>query len=327
VIHFMQITSSISAYFSLVKLSEGVYAAIAIPGKGAMSNSGFVDLGHEVIVFDTFTTPNAARDLRRVAEEITEKEIKYVFNSHYHGDHTFGNQVFEDSIIISTSITRDLHKEKNKIHDINKEKEEMSKYLNQLEIRVKTENDSILRASIVNQINEMEKVKEAIPELRTVLPNLTFEYKLVIHGEDRTVEFCCYGGGHTPSDAFLYLPKEKIAFMGDIVLENLHPPVFNSQMFITNLTKVSKMDIERIVTGHGGIVTKNQIYVMLQYLNHLNATVTSSMENGEKLESTATPEEYSTWMGIDGYKRNLNVIYNEHTTAVQEDNLSNDLYD
>ena len=313
----MQIKNTVSDYFSLEKLSEGVYAAIAIPGKGAMSNSGFIDLGQEVIVFDTFTTPNAARDLRRIAEEITQKEVKYVLNSHYHGDHTFGNQVFEDAIIISTVITRDLHKEKNKIHDINNEKEETSKYLSQLENRMKTENDSILRASIERQINEMEKVYEAIPELRTVLPNLTFEDKLVIHGEDRTVEFCCYGGGHTPSDAFLYLPKEKIAFMGDIVLENLHPPVFNSQMFINNLTKVSQMDIERIVTGHGGIVTKKQICVMIQYLNHLNATVTSSLNKGEgleKIESTVVPAEYSTWTGIDGYKRNLNVIYNEHNT-------------
>ena len=313
----MQKNNTESAYFSLEKLSEGVYAAIAITGKGAMSNSGFVDLGNEVIIFDTFTTPNAARDLRRVAEEITQKEIKYVFNSHYHGDHTFGNQVFEDSIIISTAITRDLHKEKNKIHDINKEKEEMSEYLTQLRFRMKAENDLVLQASIANQINEMEKVYDALPELRTVLPNLIFEDKLVIHGLDRTAEFYCYGGGHTPSDAFLYLPKEKIAFMGDIVLENLHPPIFNSQMFINNLTKISQMDIERIVTGHGGISTKDQICVMIQYLNHLNATVTASLKKSEgleKIKSTAAPVEYSSWMGIDGYKRNLNVIYNEHTT-------------
>lgn len=193
----------------------------------------------------------------------------------------------------------------------------MSRYLIQLENRMETENDSILRVSIERQINEMKKVFEAIPELLIVLPNLTFEESLVIHGEDRTVEFYCFGGGHTPSDAFLYLPKEKIAFMGDIVLENLHPPVFNSQMFINNLTKVSQMDIERIVTGHGGIVTKNQICVMIQYLNHLNDTVSASINKGEgfeKIESTVVPSEYSTWMGIDGYKRNLNVIYNEQNT-------------
>jgi cyclase len=312
----MQKNNTISPYFSLEKLSEGVYAAIAITGNGAMSNSGFVDLGDEVIIFDTFTTPNAARDLRRVAEKITQKEIGYVFNSHYHGDHTFGNQVFEDTIIISTAITRDLHKEKNKIHDINKEKKEMSEYLTQLKLRMNAENDSVLRASIANQIDEMEKVYAAIPELRTVLPNLTFEDKLVIHGLDRTVEFHCYGGGHTPSDAFLYLPKEKLAFMGDIVLENLHPPIFNSQMFINNLTKVSEMDIEKIVTGHGGITTKEQIYVMIQYLNHLNAKVSTFLEKNEgleKIESTSAPVEYSTWLGIDGYKRNLNVIYNEQS--------------
>jgi cyclase len=65
------------------------------------------------------------------------------------------------------------------------------------------ETDTVLRSSIENQWKEITKVTETVPELRTVLSNLTFEDKLVIHGSARTVELYCYGGGHTPSDAFL----------------------------------------------------------------------------------------------------------------------------
>ncbi len=43
--------------FSINKMAEGVYAAIAIPGNGAWSNAGFVDLGTELLVFDAFNTP------------------------------------------------------------------------------------------------------------------------------------------------------------------------------------------------------------------------------------------------------------------------------
>ncbi|MBJ8107952.1 MULTISPECIES: MBL fold metallo-hydrolase [Bacillus cereus group] len=311
----MEIIKEASSYFSIEKLSEGIYAAIAKKGEGAMGNAGFIDLGNGVLIFDTFTTPKAAKDLRKVAEEITQKEIKYVFNSHYHGDHTFGNQIFEDVIIISTSITRDLHAQKNIIQDLNKEQIDMQLYLNQLEQKMITESDPVLLASLDNQFKEMSKVNESLSELRIVLPNLTFEDKLVIHGTCRTVELYCYGGGHTPSDAFLYLPQESIAFMGDLVLENLHPPIFSSQQFIDNLSKVDEMDIQKIVPGHGNLVTKDQIKIMLQYLEHLNIKVASSLEKREALDQlllTNTPKAYANWSGVDGYKRNLTVIYNEY---------------
>lgn len=311
----MQVINTTSSYFSIAKLSEGVYAAIAKKGEGAMSNAGFIDLGDEVLIFDTFVTPKAAKELRKVTEDITQKKIKYVFNSHYHGDHTFGNQIFEDVTIISTSLTRDLHAQQNVIIDLNKEQVEMQLYLNQLEQRVMTESDPVLLESLDSQFKEMSKVHASLPELRIVLPSLTFNNKLVIHGTCRTIELYCYGGGHTPSDAFLYLPEEKIAFMGDLILENLHPPIFNSQQFIANLSKVDAIDIQTIIPGHGNIVTKDQIGVISQYLQHLNMKVASSLEKGESLEqllSTNIPKEYANWTGVDGYKRNLTIVYNEH---------------
>ncbi|WP_143039538.1 MBL fold metallo-hydrolase, partial [Planococcus faecalis] len=53
--------------------------------KGAFSNAGFVDLGTELLVFDAFNTPSAARELRQQAEKLTGKKVKYLVNSHYHG--------------------------------------------------------------------------------------------------------------------------------------------------------------------------------------------------------------------------------------------------
>lgn len=60
-----------SRHFTLEKVTEGIYAAIAKDGGGAVGNAGFIDLGDKTIVFDTFNTQQAAEDLRSMAEALT----------------------------------------------------------------------------------------------------------------------------------------------------------------------------------------------------------------------------------------------------------------
>lgn len=300
-----------SPYFEVQELSDGVYAAIAKPGEGAMSNAGIIDLGEELLIVDTFTTPGAARALRQVAEELTKKSVNYVFNTHYHGDHTFGNQVFSDSVIISTSVTRALHIERNKIGDRVTEKKEMAQYLKQLEERLLTERDPIAKQSVTNQLKEMIKVFESIDELQIIPPSLLFEEKLVIAGERRTVEMHCHGGGHTPSDAYVYLPEEKMVFAGDLILEKLHPPIYDSAVFIENLQNLSLFEIEKIVTGDGGIVGRGQIETMIAYIKHLHQTIQTASKTGDDIKQLPPPTEYRDWLGVDGYKRNLMTVQRE----------------
>ena len=62
----------------------------------------------KTLVYDPFMTPEAARELRVVAEELTGRPVSIVVNSHYHNDHIRGNQVFLPiANVISTSWTRD----------------------------------------------------------------------------------------------------------------------------------------------------------------------------------------------------------------------------
>src|SRR4051812_865907 len=117
----MHITMMETEYFTLHTLCDGVYAVIAKPGQGAWSNAGIVDLGDELLVFDSLSTPSAGEELRKQAEKITGKKVKYLINSHYHGDHVFGNQAFIDTTIISTSLTHKCCEEKNKIDDLERE--------------------------------------------------------------------------------------------------------------------------------------------------------------------------------------------------------------
>ncbi|WP_171016947.1 MBL fold metallo-hydrolase [Pseudalkalibacillus caeni] len=297
-----------STFFTLEKLAEGVYAAMSKSGTGTWSNGGFVDTGKDVIVFDAFSTPKAAMELRAAAEKLTGKKVTYLVNSHYHGDHTFGNQVFADTVIISTEKTKELIEEKNSIPDLKKEKQMFQEYLDGLEKRLETERDPVILKSLSNQFIEMKAVFESLDNLTITLPNLTFDKKLTFHGSERTAELYCFGGGHTPSDSFLYIPEEKIAFMGDLATEGLHFPIDNPLEFVSILEKVMKYDIQTVVPGHGEIGTKEYFLIILKYLSHLIETANS----GNALEefiALEPPEEYKGWTGVNGYKQNLSRVY------------------
>lgn len=300
-------------YFTLYTLTEGVYAAIAKPGQGAWSNVGIVDLGSELLVFDSFSTPSAAKALRNCVEELTSKKVKYLINSHFHGDHVFGNQIFEDVTIISTSVTNTWFKEQNIINDVNSEKEEMTEYLSKLKHQIETSAEHVVRNSLSNQFNEMAKVFEELSILKMVLPSVLFEKKLIIQGSKRKVELHCLGGGHSPSDTFMYLPEDKIAFMGDIITEELHLPIYQPEEFLNILKDVKQFEIETVVPGHGNIGTLELCDVLVNYLLFLIKKVKKAHQNKVSLNDLISefviPMEYINWKGVKGINRNLSSIY------------------
>ena len=79
--------------FQVIKVAEGVYAAIAKQGGLASGNAGFVIGDESVLVFDTFFTPAAMEELIGEIQALTKLPVKFAVNSHYHLDHTGGNQV------------------------------------------------------------------------------------------------------------------------------------------------------------------------------------------------------------------------------------------
>jgi glyoxylase-like metal-dependent hydrolase (beta-lactamase superfamily II) len=99
-------------HYRIEKVGAGTWAALALPGTGASSKSGSVDVGGETLVFDTSLTPQAAKDLRTAARLLTGRDPSTVVNSHGHPAPTLGNRVFGGCSIWSTSRTRDLLEER-----------------------------------------------------------------------------------------------------------------------------------------------------------------------------------------------------------------------
>src|SRR6476620_9719355 len=83
--------------FVLKELGPGVYAAIDGPEHKSGSNAGFVIGDDGVLVVDSFFNQDAARALVAEIRRLTPKPIRYVVNTHYHADHTGGDQALRDA--------------------------------------------------------------------------------------------------------------------------------------------------------------------------------------------------------------------------------------
>ncbi|MGZ4135379.1 MAG: MBL fold metallo-hydrolase, partial [Tumebacillaceae bacterium] len=257
----------------------------------------------------------AAASLRRVAEEVTQNEIHYVVNSHWHGDHVLGNQVFRDATILSTAKTREWMATKMDLSDVDAMIAAFQRSMVAMEEESKQHpSDSIFAEDVRLENEDKSKMVEALPNIKLTLPTVTFEDSLLLHGSKRSVQLLSYGGGHTLSDAFLYLPEDKVAFMGDLVTVGYHPFLGAGQPWewLTILERVLELDIETVISGHGVVGTREHIELTHEYVAHLIELVEAAVERGETLEqvlSMPIPERYATWRVPHVFKPNLYKLY------------------
>jgi glyoxylase-like metal-dependent hydrolase (beta-lactamase superfamily II) len=304
-----------SRHFHLEQLAQGVYAAISIDGTGSMSNAGIIDLGGTTLIFDTFGTPQAAQDLRAAAEQLLGQPIAYVVNSHRHGDHFWGNQVFHPAAtIIATERTRaDI------LMNENMSREEMQREIEndirEFEAKRAREQDDAKRRSQAAEIATRRELLSAISTFERTLPDLTFEQQLTFHGSQRTVELLTYGGGHTASDAFLYLPADRLLFMGDLLFVRVHPWIGHGdpQEWQAILQRIEQFDFTIAVPGHGPLGSREDLALNRGYLASCLALAEQCMGEGLPLEEATgrkLPAPFDAWEGAEVFDWNMAFLYN-----------------
>ncbi|MGG3561874.1 MBL fold metallo-hydrolase [Neobacillus rhizosphaerae] len=256
-----------SKHFTLEKVRDGIYAAIAKEGGGAVGNAGFVDLGSQTLVFDTFNTQQAAEDLNRMAIQVTKRPVRWVVNSHWHGDHIRGNQVFKESTIVSSQTTFEKMKE---FHPARIEKQKgdvqgLNNYIESLKQKISERYDE----KVQQQIHFLSEMELSLPTLELVLPQQTFSNEMMFQGSKRSAQLFTLGGGHSYCDAVLYIPEDKVAFMGDLLFVGTPPTFFdesNPENWIQILRQIEEMDIATAIPGHGPVGTKGDIQQVIEYI-------------------------------------------------------------
>jgi len=303
--------------FTIEALGDGIYAAIAVNGGHAICNSGLIDLGGQILVFDTFISPQAAASLKAFCVDHFGKPPQIVINSHYHNDHIWGNQVFaDDALILSSSLTREqictAGVEEFQWFTANSDQ----KLVDLQEKLLKTA-DEREKQELLLWIGEYSAVVESLPHLKVCPPEVTFPNSLEIHGNKRTAKLMSYENAHSASDTILYLPNDGILFMSDLLFVGMHPYLGDGEpsKLLDALREISMLNGRLYVPGHGIIGNRKDIDVLIEYIEHCCDIAEELLKAGDSIENSLSnvqmPAAFKHWMVSQFYRTNIRCTYDK----------------
>lgn len=298
-----------SKYFQVEQLADGIYGAISSDPGFTVSNAGIVDFGDFTLVWDSVASEFAAADLRDAAEKLTGKPVSILVNSHHHMDHTRGNQIFADSQIISSVMTRDLTQER--IMRFQREANDFPALLEKTQAKLALEIEKIKRKILEAQIRELQSEFEIVKTLEPTFSTLTFETKLELHGSKRSATILEFSG-HTGSDSVLLIDHE-ILFAGDLILEK-HLGFMghgNPEVWLETLSKLKALKFKTILPGHGKPSDRQLIQGMTSYI-HQMLELGKTVNSLNDLEHIQIPEAWREWGLLEGFGYNLEFLFERH---------------
>ncbi|HKI38495.1 MAG TPA: NAD(P)-dependent oxidoreductase [Gemmataceae bacterium] len=260
------------------------------------SNNIWVVFEDYVAVIDA-NFPKEAADVVAAIRKKTDKPIRYVLDTHHHGDHAYGNAVFaaEGASIVAQAKCAQW-----------------------------------LRLSGAKEFEDAGKGptgRKDVRDSKLKVPNLVFDEKLVLDDGTQRVEFLFLGHAHTPGDAFAYLPKHKLLCTGDACVNGAYNYMGHSDSasWIRVMERAQQLDVKYVLPGHGPIAGKDLLEKQKHYFVELRQQVKKGIDAGKSLADIHKDIDmpwYKEWTTVDPAKANVEHVYNELTGRVAPWDLS-----
>ena len=208
----------------------------------AQVNAGAVIGQDWAVVIDTLAFPEETLAIREFIEDELKRKVRYVINTHYHADHSWGNCFFPGAYVLSHALCRDML-------------------------------EKIGAASLETAI-EMDSVFQ---KTQIVLPHLTLDtgvLELIVG--DKTLRFVELPG-HSPDGIGVYVVEDEVLFAGDVWMPIPHIVDGDAQVMRESLNKIDLMTLENVVQGHGEVILRGEvnssILDRIEYLDKIDQIV------------------------------------------------------
>jgi glyoxylase-like metal-dependent hydrolase (beta-lactamase superfamily II) len=251
------------------------------------SNAVVLATAEGVLVIDSRQHPRDGQDLIDRIRKVTDKPIKWVINSHFHGDHHLGDPPFKTlgATFVAQRETAALMQ--------------------------KTWPKEIARRQAFFKAHNFDPA-----ETRLILPDVTFDSQLTIRLGGREAVLTYLGPGQQAGDTFVYFPHARTLFTPGAFAKHSMPnmnftPSVDS--WIRLLDQVAhRDDVDRILPAHGDVASRADVPELAAMLADEYATVKAAVDKGMSLDEavkTLTLEQYKDWRNYARREQEIRALY------------------
>ena len=307
--------------FDFGKVAAGVYFAHARPQTMINCNAAIFVRSKDVVVVDAHSKPSAAAAIiGQIRRQITDKPVRYVINTHFHWDHTQGDNGYKKTggkvDFIASSTTKDLM-EKYCVQRMKESADSVPPRIEAMRRRAENAKSAAEKTFCEEQIRQMQAYLDDLKQnYELVLPTITFDksYLLSDAAFDLHLEF--HGRSHTAGDTFVYCPQQRAIATGD-ASHGWLPTITDGypRQWPSTVDEVSKMDFKYILGGHGPMQSDRT--VMISQRNYIEE-LTEMVEAGKKAgQSLAELQNRLTVASLKSMQSNGYQAFLERTRAAE----------
>ena len=279
-----QAPSANANLFTIEKVADGIYAALAKPAALTNSNAAIFVLSRDVLVVDAHSKPSAAASLiAQIKKEVTDKPVRYLVNSHFHWDHTQGDQAYKEANsqvqIIASDTTKQLmtQLQRNRLKESLDSVPELIDAAKARLGRAKTQQE---RDWANDQLRQLTAYQQEMKSYPLELPTVTFAKTHVIKDASGDLELAFNGKAHTAGDIQVFSPSKRVVASGDAIIGFL--PNLNDgypRPWPKTIDTVASWKFDHIIGGHGPV--QNGRERMTQFRNYIE-DLTARVERAKK---------------------------------------------
>ncbi len=253
--------------------------------EGSGGNIG-VSVGEDgILLVDDQFAPLSDK-IQKALTDIKDVPVKFVLNTHWHGDHTGGNEHFGASATIIA-------------------------------------HDNVRKRLSEKQVIELfDSVKEPSP--KGALPAVTFSKNLSVHFNGEEIKVIHFPNGHTDGDSVIFFTQSNVVHMGDHFFAGRFPFIDlssggNVKGYTANVAKLIKQipNNAKIIPGHGELATKKELetfHQMLTKTTHIIQSKIAEKKSLEEIQKESLPDTWKSWgTGFINTESWIKIVYNSLT--------------
>ena len=254
----------------------------------AQVTSGVVAGPHWAVVIDTLALPEETISIREFIEHELQLPVRYVINTHYHADHSWGNCFFPSATVIAHSNCRKLMVERG-----------------------------------VPALENVKKNNPAFRQTRIVLPHIVFNQgtlKLKVGKKNLAIS---PAGGHSVDGISIFVEEDRVLFAGDAFMPIPYVVDGNIDQITESIKRIGRMSLENIIQGHGEVILRGEIetavkenLVYLAKIRKIAKTAARRREPQEYMDSFSIEDcgksrVHLGGLAVDLHRNNLKFLYQQ----------------